>query len=146
MPIVNVFRAQLTRQCRRSHLFAPSSRSVSMFGSSAPQSSTSSSEASSTKNTSKPTVKSITKRDLSEEIASTYEIPLAKSNRIVNTIFDTIVEGVIDGKQVRLANFGAFDSYMSNPRTGRNPKTGETINIPSRRRIRFKAYDGFKKA
>ena len=66
------------------------------------------------------------------------------SYRIVS--YHQIVDTVTDGKTVSVSNFGAFDSYMSKPSTGRNPKTNEAIKIPSKKRIRFKAYDAFKKA
>ena len=88
----------------------------------------------------------MSKRDIIEEVASTHDLSIAKSERIVNTVFDTIVEAVVDGQQVRLSSFGSFDSYMSKARSGRNPNSGETIEIASKRRIRFKAYDAFKKA
>jgi len=91
-------------------------------------------------------IKPISKRNIAEEVASTHDLSVAKSERIVNTVFDTIVEAVIDGKQVRLSSFGSFDSYMSKARSGRNPNNGEAIEIASKRRIRFKAYDAFKKA
>ena len=89
---------------------------------------------------------SINKRNIIEEVATTHDLSIAKSERIVSTVFDTIVEAVIDGKQAKLSSFGTFDSYMSKPRIGRVPSTGEAIDIPSKRRIRFKAYDAFKKA
>jgi nucleoid DNA-binding protein len=94
----------------------------------------------------KSSVKPINKRDIVDEIASTHDLSIAKSERIVNTVFDTIVEAVVDGKQVRLSGFGSFESYMSKARSGRNPNTGESIEIGARRRIRFKAYDAFKNA
>ena len=132
---------QLQRQCKPAALGAKSTRMMSIFGFG------SSSSDSQSMSTSAATKKeSINKRSIIEEVASTHDLSVAKSERIVNTVFDTIVEAVIDGKQARLSNFGSFDSYMSKPRTGRNPSTGEPIDIPSSRRIRFKAYDGFKKA
>ena len=103
-----------------------------------------SASASATNKSAKPIV--VNKRKIIEEVASTHELSVAKSERIVNTVFDTIVEAVVDGKNVRLSNFGVFDSYMSKPRTGRNPGTGEKIEIASKRRIRFKAFDAFKKS
>eukprot|EP00536_Pseudo-nitzschia_multiseries_P010647 jgi/Psemu1/203805/e_gw1.333.16.1 len=117
-----------------------------MFGSNEPKVSTPPTETSSTKSTTKSTSEVIYKRHLSEEVASTHDLSMAQSERIVNTIFDTIVEGVVDGKQVRLTNFGVFESYISKATVRANPRTGKALNVPAKRRIRFKAYTAFKKA
>jgi DNA-binding protein HU-beta len=86
----------------------------------------------------------INRKDIVEEVASTHDLSIAQSERIVSTVFNTIVEAVVDGKQARVGNFGSFDSFMSKATKGRNPKTGEVLQIPSKKRIRFKAYDNFK--
>ena len=49
--------------------------------------------------------------------------------RIVGTIFDEIVEAMADGKRVELRGFGAFSVKKRDARTGRNPRTGETVNV-----------------
>ncbi|NOR62850.1 MAG: integration host factor subunit beta [Rhodobacteraceae bacterium] len=49
--------------------------------------------------------------------------------RIVGTIFDEIVEAMADGKRVELRGFGAFSVKKREARTGRNPRTGETVNV-----------------
>jgi nucleoid DNA-binding protein len=46
---------------------------------------------------------------------------------------------------VTVSNFGSFSTYESKAREGRNPKTGETIFIPTKERIKFKAYESLKK-
>ena len=142
MSICKIFQYHLKSQCHRGPLGVSSSRLMSsMFGFG------SSSDGQSISTTSTAIKKeSINKRNIIEEVATTHDLSIAKSERIVSTVFDTIVEAVIDGKQAKLSSFGTFDSYMSKPRSGRVPSTGEAIDIPSRRRIRFKAYDAFKKA
>ena len=89
--------------------------------------------------------KFINKRKISEDISSTYDLSIAQSERIVNTVLETIVEGVADGKEVRLSNFGNFYSFMSKDTLGRNPRTGEIVPVPPKRRIRFKAYESFRR-
>eukprot|EP00532_Pseudo-nitzschia_australis_P003844 CAMPEP_0168188234 /NCGR_PEP_ID=MMETSP0139_2-20121125/15517_1 /TAXON_ID=44445 /ORGANISM="Pseudo-nitzschia australis, Strain 10249 10 AB" /LENGTH=133 /DNA_ID=CAMNT_0008110615 /DNA_START=181 /DNA_END=582 /DNA_ORIENTATION=- len=89
--------------------------------------------------------KSINKRKISEDIASNYDLSIAKSERIVNTVFETIAEGIFDGKEVRLSNFGKFSTFMSKDTFGRNPQTGEVVPIPPKRRIRFKAFERFRR-
>ncbi len=49
--------------------------------------------------------------------------------RIVGTIFDEIVEAMAEGKRVELRGFGAFSVKKREARTGRNPRTGETVNV-----------------
>lgn len=147
MSMLHSAKAQLTRQGRRGALGISSSRLMSsMFGFGSRSDTipdTQSNSGARRKSSVKPP--SINKRNIIKEVASTHDLSLKESERIVNTIFDTVVDAVIDGKQVRLSNFGSFDSYMSKARTGRNPNSGETIEIESKRRIRFKAYDAFKK-
>jgi nucleoid DNA-binding protein len=87
----------------------------------------------------------ISKREIIQEIADTHDLSVAKSERILNTVLDTIVETVAEDRPVRLRGFGSFEAYNSLARMGRNPITGETIQIEAKKRIRFKAYDSFKK-
>ncbi len=49
--------------------------------------------------------------------------------RIVGTIFDEIVEAMAQGKRVELRGFGAFSVKKREARTGRNPRTGEAVNV-----------------
>lgn len=92
------------------------------------------------------TVITVNRSKIIEEIATTYDLPKNKSERILATILDSIAEAVTDGKQVRLSGFGKFDSFMSKPKKGVNPTTREAIDIPSKQRFRFKAYPGFNKS
>ena len=71
---------------------------------------------------------------------------LAASKRVLDTALDAIVDGVLEGKSVRIMGFGTFESYMSQERMGRNPSNGEQLLIPSKRRIRFKAGASFKES
>jgi len=49
--------------------------------------------------------------------------------RIVGTIFDEIVDAMAQGKRVELRGFGAFSVKKREARTGRNPRTGATVNV-----------------
>lgn len=146
--IQRLLQAQVTRQWRSP--FTVASRSVSTISGNCSFHNRSYSTtgvvvgATDTDESTKPIV--VNKKKIVEHIASTCDISSAKSERIVKTFLDTIIEAVADDKTVRLSNFGVFDSYMSKKKNGRNPRTGEKIEIPSKRRIRFKAYDSFKKS
>tara|TARA_S200000501_G_C20775884_1_gene722666 strand:- start:325 stop:627 length:303 start_codon:yes stop_codon:yes gene_type:complete len=58
---------------------------------------------------------------------------------IVNDIIDIIIQGLQSDKKVKIPNFGTFKLNNKNSRIGRNPKTKEEYNIPSRNVIIFKA-------
>ncbi|QHQ36170.1 integration host factor subunit beta [Algicella marina] len=49
--------------------------------------------------------------------------------RIVGTIFDQIIEAMADGHRVELRGFGAFSVKKRESRTGRNPRTGEAVEV-----------------
>lgn len=98
-----------------------------------------------TTNSNKSPKDQLNRTKLAEEIAHNHELSLSKSQRILNTVLDTIAEAVGKETRVTLKNFGTFDSYVSKERTGRNPSTGELMQIPATRRIRFKASSTFKK-
>ena len=57
--------------------------------------------------------------------------------RIVNTIFNEISQSLAEGKRVELRGFGAFSVQHRKERTGRNPRTGESIQIPASKRPKF---------
>ena len=58
--------------------------------------------------------------------------------RIVNTIFNEITQSLADGKRVELRGFGAFSVQHRKQRTGRNPRTGEAVNVEEKYIPRFK--------
>ena len=58
---------------------------------------------------------------------------------LVNAIFETIAAGLARGERVELRGFGIFTVKEYAPRVGRNPRTGETVQIPAKRRPNFKS-------
>jgi integration host factor subunit beta len=58
--------------------------------------------------------------------------------RIVNTILGEITEALVRGDRVELRGFGAFFARKRNARTGRNPRTGETVAVEARARPYFR--------
>ena len=59
--------------------------------------------------------------------------------RIVNTIFDQIVEAMARGDRVELRGFGAFSVKRREARTGRNPRTGDSVEVDEKHVPFFKA-------
>ena len=68
----------------------------------------------------------------------------AKARRMVNAIFKTIIMNVVDGNNVRITGFGSFNKVHRDARKGRNPSTGEMIEIPARDAVQFKVGKTFK--
>jgi DNA-binding protein HU-beta len=88
----------------------------------------------------------MTKSDLIDSLANRQGIPKQKAEEIVNSVFDDIVAALKNGDKVNISGFGTFAVSHRKARTGRNPKTGETIQIASSRAARFKAGKGLKES
>jgi DNA-binding protein HU-beta len=78
------------------------------------------------------------KNDLVESIANSAQISKSAAERGLNGLLSSLSAAIKDGKRVTLTGFGSFSVVDRAPRTGRNPKTGETIPIPSRRVVKFR--------
>lgn len=81
-----------------------------------------------------------------EEIASRTNLTKADAARAVNAVLDTIVETVAKGDDVTLPGFGSFKSVQRAAREGKNPKTGEKLQIAATIAPKFSAGATFKSA
>ncbi|MAZ67295.1 hypothetical protein CL652_00820 [bacterium] len=70
----------------------------------------------------------------------------ADAERAVEAVIDGIVEGLKSGSEVSIAGLGIFEAKMRAARTGRNPRTGESIQIPAMRVPKFRAAKALKDA
>ena len=78
------------------------------------------------------------KADLVDAIAGTAALPKGQVQQMVDEVFELIAVGLTKGEKVDLRGFGTFSVRDSKARQGRNPQTGETIQIPARRVPGFK--------
>ena len=67
-----------------------------------------------------------------------------ESQKALDAVFEGIMEALSEGKDARFVGFGTFTVQETKERSGRNPRTGETITIPSSKRPVFKAGQAFK--
>ena len=88
----------------------------------------------------------MTKADLIESVASKVDLPRGQAERAVNTMFDDIVVALKEGEKVNISGFGTFAVSARKARTGRNPKTGESIEIAASRSAKFKAGKTLKES
>lgn len=79
------------------------------------------------------------KADLVNSISEQTGLTKTKSNQVVDAITSVIAETLSKGEKVTLVGFGTFTTTDRNARKGRNPKTGEVIDIPAKRVAKFKA-------
>lgn len=71
------------------------------------------------------------KKELAEVIAEKFDLTKVKSNEIVDTVFESMVDALADGQKVEISGFGKFEVKTRAARTGINPQTKETIDIPA---------------
>ena len=86
----------------------------------------------------------MTKADLIESHATKLDLQKTLAERIVNTMFDDIEGALQKGDKVNISGFGTFAVSARKARQGRNPKTGETIEIPASKSAKFKAGKSLK--
>ena len=84
------------------------------------------------------------KRALADVVA--YETGTSRSLAManVNVLFETIAEALREGADVRITGFGTFEVRHRNARIGRNPRTGDAVEIPATRSPAFKASKALK--
>src|SRR5438045_8452275 len=78
------------------------------------------------------------KAELVDEVARVVQLTKKQAETIVNIIFDSIVESLRTGQKIELRGFGSFRLRSRKSRTGRNPKTGEKVDVPSKKIPYFK--------
>src|SRR5208282_872633 len=81
----------------------------------------------------------MTKTELIEGLANKLGLHKAEAEKAINIILDDITVALRQGERVNISGFGTFSVSDRRPRTGRNPKTGETIEISASRSAKFKA-------
>tara|TARA_Y100001970_G_C14017880_1_gene741902 strand:- start:414 stop:713 length:300 start_codon:yes stop_codon:yes gene_type:complete len=79
----------------------------------------------------------ITRDDIADYINQEFGLTKKDCNDLVNDIIETIIEGLINNKIVKIHNFGTFKLKRKNSRLGRNPKTKEEVIISERNVITF---------
>ena len=73
------------------------------------------------------------KSDLIEEVARVAGLTNEESEIVVTAVFERIVQALVKGERVELRGLGTFAVRQRGPRTGRNPKTGATVEVPARK-------------
>jgi len=80
----------------------------------------------------------MTKADLIEDVSRLAEVTRKDGEVIVETIFDSIVRSLRVGDKIEIRGFGSFRTRQRKPRIGRNPKTGDKVEVPAKKIPFFK--------
>ena len=86
------------------------------------------------------------KNDLMAAVSTSAGLSKADASRCVETILDTVTNSLKRGEEVRLVGFGTFSVSHRKATTGRNPRTGESIQIPASKRPKFTVGKALKDA
>lgn len=86
------------------------------------------------------------KNDLIASVADAADLSKADAGKAVDAVFDAISGALSSGGDVRLVGFGTFSVANRAATKGRNPRTGEEIDIPASKQPKFKAGKGLKDA
>jgi DNA-binding protein HU-beta len=86
------------------------------------------------------------KQDLAEKVNGVLGTTKADAERAVETVVDSIVKALKSGEEVSIAGLGIFSTKVRPARMGRNPRTGESIQVPSMRVPKFRAAKALKDA
>ena len=80
----------------------------------------------------------MTKAELVEEVSRVSDLTKKHSELIVETVFRSIIEALQRGEKIELRGFGSFRLRQREPRKGRNPKTGDKVDVPPKKVPYFK--------
>ena len=75
----------------------------------------------------------MTKAELVEDVARAAELTKKDAERLVEIVFESIIETLNHGEKIELRGFGSFRVRERDARRGRNPKTGDPVDIPAKR-------------
>lgn len=80
----------------------------------------------------------MTKKDIILKVSDDTNLKQTDVKRVVQRTFDFMIEALVRGEKIELRNFGVFKIKERKNRTGRNPRTGEVVPVPSRKVAVFK--------
>lgn len=94
----------------------------------------------------KATQPTVTLKNIAADIAEKHEMTKKQVNLIMDDLITALVKNLKKGNRVRLAGLGILQVRKRAARMGRNPATGETIKIPAKKKIAFRAAKELKEA
>jgi integration host factor subunit alpha len=88
----------------------------------------------------------MTKADLVDRIFEKIGLSKKEAQEIIEILFDTMKQTFVEGESIKISGFGTFNVRQKMARRGRNPKTGDDLEINPRKVISFRASNQIKSA
>ena len=86
----------------------------------------------------------ITRKDLAKAINEKLGFSQRSAEEIIDTVFSTMKSTLMSGESIKLVHFGTLSVRKKSPRRGRNPRTGDAMEISSRSMVTFKPSKGLR--
>ena len=86
------------------------------------------------------------KTDLVNEVASSIDMTKGDASIVVSTMVDSMIDGLLETGKLALSGLGTFSVVTRNARVARNPQTGEPVDVPAKRVVKFKISSKLKEA
>ena len=84
-------------------------------------------------------MQTITKADLTKLLATKMNCQTAMSKQAIDILFETLAGAIMEGERIEIRGFGSWDVKRTNARPhARNPRTGDAVIVPARRKVGFK--------
>ncbi|SVB40475.1 uncharacterized protein METZ01_LOCUS193329 [marine metagenome] len=88
-----------------------------------------------------------TRKELVNEISEALGMKKTQIDPIIDSLFDIMRENLVEGNRIEIRGFGALEIKDTNPKpSARNPRTGDKIAVPARRKAKFKPGKILKEA
>ncbi|AGX86248.1 integration host factor subunit alpha [Candidatus Symbiobacter mobilis] len=91
-----------------------------------------------------PSDTALTKAEMADRLYERVGLSRSESKAMVDTFFHVILQSLAQGQEVKISGFGNFKLRTKTPRPGRNPRTGESVDILARRVVTFHASPKLK--
>ena len=88
----------------------------------------------------------MTKSELIDAMAARSQLTKARAELVVNCVFEAMTEALQKGEGIEIRGFGSFSVNRRPPRIGRNPRSGESVQIPEKRVPHFKPGKALREA
>lgn len=80
----------------------------------------------------------MTKSDLIEAVSRKTSLPKKRAEDIVNAVFESMSSALLEDHRIEVRGFGSFSIRTYDARTGRNPRTGESVDVDEKKSVHFK--------